>query len=123
MSNSASRESLDNLLLLKAILAPSIDFGLLNPLAVRGFNVQGRLAPTAVEVVRAKKSVILEGYEKDMSDPGWTLYSFHFPSMGLSLGLSIHNRSGRTERKRIDNDGRSAVGAWFVTSKRPNHDH
>ena len=52
------RMSLDCLQFLKAILAPSIDFGLLNPLAVRGFNVQGRLAPTAVEVVRAKKGAI-----------------------------------------------------------------
>jgi hypothetical protein len=52
------RVSLDFLQLLKAILAPSIDFGLLNPLAVRGLDVQGKFAPTAVEVVRAKKGVI-----------------------------------------------------------------
>ena len=43
----------------KAILAPSIDFGLLNPLAGRGLDVQGRLAPTTVEVIRAKKGVLL----------------------------------------------------------------
>jgi hypothetical protein len=39
------RVSVDFLQLLKAILAPSIDFGLLNPLAVRGLDVQGKLAP------------------------------------------------------------------------------
>jgi hypothetical protein len=50
------RVSLYFLQLLKAVLAPSIDFGLLNPLAVRGLDVQGKLAP--VEVVRAKKGVI-----------------------------------------------------------------
>ena len=50
--------SLDFLQLLKAILAPSINFVLLNPLAVRGLDVQGKLAPTAVEVIRAKKGVI-----------------------------------------------------------------
>jgi hypothetical protein len=50
--------SLDFLQLLKAILAPSIDFGLLNPLAVRGLDVYGKLAPTAVKVVRAKKGVV-----------------------------------------------------------------
>jgi hypothetical protein len=39
------RVSLYFLQLLKAVLAPSIDFGLLNPLAVRGLDVQGKLAP------------------------------------------------------------------------------
>jgi hypothetical protein len=43
--------SLDYLLLLEAILAPSIDFGLLNPLAVRGLDVQGKLAPTPSAIV------------------------------------------------------------------------
>jgi hypothetical protein len=50
--------SLDFLQLLKSILAPSIDFGLLNPVAIRGLDVQGKLAPTAVQVVRAKKGEI-----------------------------------------------------------------
>jgi hypothetical protein len=49
---------LNYLQLLKAILAPSIDFGLLNPVAIRGLDVQGTLAPTTIEVVRAKKGVI-----------------------------------------------------------------
>jgi hypothetical protein len=49
---------LNYLQLLKAILAPSIDFALLNPLAGRGLDVQGRLAPTTVEVVRAKKGAL-----------------------------------------------------------------
>jgi hypothetical protein len=42
----------------KVISAPSIDFGLLNPLAGRGLDVQGRLAPTTIEVVRAKEGVL-----------------------------------------------------------------
>ena len=53
-----ARVSLDFLQLLKSILAPSIDFGLLNPVAIRGLDVQGKLAPTAVQVVRAKKGEI-----------------------------------------------------------------
>jgi hypothetical protein len=44
--------------LLKAILAPSIDFELFNPLAVGGLDVQCKLAPTAIEVVRAKKGAL-----------------------------------------------------------------
>jgi len=53
-----ARVTLDFLQLLEAILAPSIDFGLLNPVAIRGLDVQGKLAPTAVQVVRAKKGEI-----------------------------------------------------------------
>jgi hypothetical protein len=49
---------LNYLQLLKAILAPSIDFGLLNPLAGRGLDVQGSFAPTTIEVVRAKEGVL-----------------------------------------------------------------
>jgi hypothetical protein len=41
--------------LLEAILAPSIDFGLLNSFATGGLDVQCKLAPTAIEVVRAEK--------------------------------------------------------------------
>jgi hypothetical protein len=44
--------------LLEAILAPLIDFGLFNPLAVGGLDIQCKLAPTAVEVVRAKKGAL-----------------------------------------------------------------
>jgi hypothetical protein len=53
--------------LLKVILAPSIDFGLLNPLAVRGLDVRGRLAPTTVEVVRAKKGLITRAERQCLS--------------------------------------------------------
>jgi hypothetical protein len=52
------RMSLDCLQFLKAILAPSIDFGLLNPLAVRRLDVQGKLAPIAVEIVRAEERAL-----------------------------------------------------------------
>jgi hypothetical protein len=44
--------------LLNAILAPSIDFRLLDPPAVWGLDVQGKLAPTAIEIIRAKKGEI-----------------------------------------------------------------
>ncbi len=50
--------SLDYIQFLKAILAPSIDFGLLNPLAVRCLNVQGKVAPIAVEIVRAEEGAL-----------------------------------------------------------------
>ena len=50
--------SLDCLPFLKAISAPSIDFGLLNPLAIRRLDVLGKLAPIAVEIVRAQEGAL-----------------------------------------------------------------
>jgi hypothetical protein len=49
---------LDYIQFLKAILAPSINFGLLNPLAVGRLDVQGKLAPIAVEIVRAEEGAL-----------------------------------------------------------------
>ena len=52
------RRGLNYLQLLKAISAPPIDFGLLNPLPIRCLDIQGKLAPSAVKVIRAKKGAL-----------------------------------------------------------------
>ena len=48
-----------------------------------------------------RRASSLDGYEKDTSDRGWTLYSFHFSSMGLWLGpQSASVAVERSERDR-----------------------
>jgi hypothetical protein len=51
--------SFDFLQLLKVILTPFSDFVLLDARAIWALDVQAKLAPAAVEVVRAKKGAIL----------------------------------------------------------------
>ena len=50
--------SFDFLQLLKAILAPFSDFVLLDACAIWGLDVQGKLAPIAVEIVRAEEGAL-----------------------------------------------------------------
>jgi hypothetical protein len=69
---------LDNRQFLEAICAPLNDFGLLNPLPVRRFDIQGELAPITVKVIRAKKGTPFEGYENESSIPELTLYKCQF---------------------------------------------